>query len=176
MRRYGILLLMLVLATASLLAAAAYNTATVTNAASLRIVNTEDALLSLVPSKGSGNRDATVTIDDKGRLVFEFARGRGGKSFGVQPNSVYQWDHLFKVVNNTSESLDVTVEVTGELRQQVEVKIEGADEFSGPEDTRDLGPGSEKHVSVRITCEDGVSFGNPSDVMRIKAQSKRVSR
>ena len=172
MRRYGMLLLVLVLATASLLAAAAYNSATVTNAASMRIVNTKEALLALMPAGGSGNDDKTVEIDDKGRLVFKFEQGREGKPFGVQPNSVYVWENLFKVKNNTTENLNLTVKVTDDLEKYVEVKIEGTNKFSGPEDMRGLGPSGEKHVSVRITCDDKAKLAKLSGTIVVEATTK----
>lgn len=128
------LLLVLVLTTASLLAAAAYNTATVTNAATLKVSTTDDSLLALSPQAGHvgtnpfgwntpylnvGNKDGTARIDD-GELAIDFSRGAGGYStpdpgsgnHGVQPNSVYIWDNLFMVRNKTSETIDCEIAVS----------------------------------------------------------------
>jgi len=139
MRRYGMLLLVLVLAVTSLLAAAAYNVATVTNAATIKVSTTDDSLLSLTPQVGTaagntygwhsaylnvGNKDGTARIDN-GVLVLDFSRGAGGYStagtyatpgggnHGVQPNSVYIWDNLFMIRNKTAELL--TVELSADL-------------------------------------------------------------
>ena len=120
MRRYGVLLMVLVLATASLLAAAAYNTATVTNAGTLKVINTSGALLALIPLDGKGNLDGTVR-EVNNVLEFEFGRGRGGTMFGLQPHSEYVWNGALRVKNNSAEAVSIKVEVTGNLKNYVDV-------------------------------------------------------
>ena len=155
MRRYGTLLLVLVLATASLLAAAAYNTATVTNMASLTIVSSNEALLALVPkpAKELGNKDGTAFINESdGRLELNFNLGKGGDEFGLQPGSTYEWMRLFEVVNNSNEYLHWKVEVTGDLAEYVDVQAVPPENFWGDvSHGNGLEPGDDDGVNVRIT-------------------------
>lgn len=154
MRRYGTLLLVLVLATASLLAAAAYNSATVTNTASLTIVSTNKALLSLEPNPGAGNKDRTAFINENtGQLVFGFGGGYGGtpsRWWGLQPGSVYVWEGLFKVTNNTGEVVHWVVEVDEALRHYVHVSSGDGPRWNYATPERALGPGDSEWVDVKV--------------------------
>ena len=113
MRRYGLLLMVLVLATASLLAAAAYNTAVVTNAASMTVVETDDALLALTPGT-DGDQTARII---NGQLVINFDRGMVGAyptvlgNRGLQPNSVYTWNDLFTVRGRSNNVLKYKIDL-----------------------------------------------------------------
>lgn len=91
MKRYGIVLMVTVLAMCSLLAAAAYNSATLVNAATLAVVNTNSALLTLRPGGIPGNGDANAYIDGKGMAKYG--------AMGFQGNSVYKWERLFEIRN-----------------------------------------------------------------------------
>lgn len=114
--------MVLVLAVTSLLAAAAYNTATVTNAATLKVTNTNQALVALSPNPAwswtnpPGNLDGTSAMVG-GELYFNFGKGALGADRGLQPNSVYEWIPLFELRNMSKEKIWVTVEVTGDLAQ-----------------------------------------------------------
>lgn len=100
MRRYGMLLLVLVLASASLLAAAAYNSAMVSNASSMVMITTEAAHLALRPNPVH-EANGFVGVTD-GKLWINFA----AVNSGFQPNSSYFFDDLFFVKNNlTSGSI-----------------------------------------------------------------------
>jgi hypothetical protein len=118
------LLLVLVLAVTSLLAAAAYNTATVTNAAQLKITSTNSALVALSPDPAwswtgpPGNLDGTSSIVN-GELFFNFGKGVLGVDRGLQPNSVYEWIPLFELRNMSREKIWVTVTVTGAIAQYI---------------------------------------------------------
>ena len=92
MRRFSILLMVLVLATASLLAAAAYSTAMVANASNVTIIATNDAHLALIPNPLFVD---FVKVDSGGRLVIDFTAGHG-----FQPGSSYAFTNLFYVKNN----------------------------------------------------------------------------
>ncbi len=110
MKRYGIILMVTVLAMCSLLAAAAYNSATVANAATLAVVNTDSALLTLRPGGVPGNGDANAYIDDNGELVFDFTKGLDEYgAMGFQGNSVYKWERLFEIHNKSNEAVDVSI-------------------------------------------------------------------
>jgi hypothetical protein len=120
-RRYGLILLVVLIASAGLLAAAAYNTATVVSAASMNVVNTNEALLALSAFSTTqlGLKDVPVTIED-GELVFRFDMGKGvhetgwrPKQWGFQPNSNYSWTKMFKVTNHSQDNIEYTIEVEG---------------------------------------------------------------
>lgn len=124
MRKVGIVLIILLLAIAGVTAAMAYNNATVVSEGDLRISNTNTALLAIIANGGVGNLDATANYD-QGEMVFRFGKGKNNVFYGLQPNSEYEWNKLFKILNNSNENLEVTVEVTGDLADFVE--IGGAD-------------------------------------------------
>ena len=96
----SLLIVIALLAMASLMAAMALTSATVTNAATIKIVNTQDALVALKPGTGTGNNENTARIVD-GNLVFEFGRGKNGAMYGLQKNSEYVWESLFIVTNHS---------------------------------------------------------------------------
>jgi len=106
-----------------LMAAAAYSSATVTNDAQLKVVNTNESLITLETNtpwswqSKVGAKDHTATIVD-GELFFEFGKGVGRDGttpvfYGLQPNSEYQWNPLFTMRNKSAETIEVTLEATG---------------------------------------------------------------
>lgn len=125
----GLLMVVILLAMASLMATMAYSSAMITNVAHLKVVTTDKALLALENKapwgndrKTTGSKDNTVTIDE-GELVFKFGNGvgsSGGEEFhGLQPNSVYTWNYLFTVKNKSAEDIDVTVYLEGDLANYI---------------------------------------------------------
>ena len=170
--RKSLMIVVALLATACLMAAMAYNSAVVTNAAELKVANTNSALLALGPNGGVGNKDLTAYIED-GNLCFDFGRGDnpffgGDKNYGLQKNSVYTWwasgasnTGLFHIQNRSAETIDLQIDmnnipagVTIELRQSM------GDGGSGPwwnladgayDLPRDLQSGWSCDVGVRIT-------------------------
>ncbi|MGI6113832.1 MAG: hypothetical protein ACOYEJ_06890 [Mahellales bacterium] len=104
----GLILVVVLLCVASLMAAMAYSTATVTNPASMSIVNTSKALLRLEAQNRYDNLDKNAYIED-GELKFNFAKGKDGGLFGVQKNSVYEWNRLFRVQNNSNSNIKFTI-------------------------------------------------------------------
>lgn len=118
MKKKGLLLVVALLALSGLMAAMAYSQATITNAASLTVANTNEALLALKPLGGVGNLDETARLVD-GDLVFSFGRGMGpfaraGKEYGLQRDSVYQWGGnantgMFEIWNNSRDHIHVSM-------------------------------------------------------------------
>jgi hypothetical protein len=136
MRRYGVLLLVLVFTITSLMAPAAYNTVNVVSAANLHIFAAEGSPLSLTPQAGHipgnphgwdarylgvGNKDGTASLV-AGGLALDFSRGArphgspaapygqpGGGNHGVQPNSTYTWYSLFMIRNNSAKTVEVSL-------------------------------------------------------------------
>jgi hypothetical protein len=125
----GLLLVVLLLAISSVMAAMSYNKATVTNASELKIVNTDSALVTLQADapwsweNKIGAKDKT-TVMKNGELFFQFGKGinggTGAEQFhGLQPNSEYQWNHVFTIRNKSAETVKVTVKATGDLAQYI---------------------------------------------------------
>jgi hypothetical protein len=125
----GLLLVVLLLAISSVMAAMSYNKATVTNASELKIVNTDKALVTLQADapwsweNKIGAKDKTTVMKD-GELFFQFGKGINGGTgeaefHGLQPNSVYQWNHVFTVRNKSAETVKVTVKATGEYAKYI---------------------------------------------------------
>ncbi|HHU62780.1 MAG TPA: hypothetical protein GXZ32_00980 [Clostridiales bacterium] len=109
----SLVLVVVLLCVAGLMAAMAYTNAYVANDASMTIVDTTDGSLELGTVGGKGNEDLTARIDENGNLVFNFAKGNLGKDFGFQRNSIYGWERLFYVKNNSSEPVWYTIENEG---------------------------------------------------------------
>lgn len=125
----GLLMVVLLLAISSVMAAMSYNKATVTNAAELKIVNTDKALVTLQADapwsweNKVGAKDKTTVMKD-GELFFQFGKGINGGTgaaefHGLQPNSQYQWNHVFTIRNKSAETVKITVRAKGELAKYV---------------------------------------------------------
>ncbi|WP_308637217.1 hypothetical protein [Paenibacillus silvisoli] len=118
-----LLVVVFLLAISSAMAAMSYNKATVTNAAQLKVVNTNQALLTLEANtpwswqSTVGAKDQTAVMQN-GELFFQFGKGIDGGTgnpvfYGLQPNSEYQWTPLFTLRNKSAETINVTVSATG---------------------------------------------------------------
>ncbi|QUW23533.1 hypothetical protein JSQ81_08545 [Sporosarcina sp. Marseille-Q4063] len=119
----GLLMVVLLLALSSIMAAMSYNKASVTSASELKVVNTNQALLSLEANtpwswqSTVGAKDHTTVVKD-GELFIQFGKGINGGTgaaefYGLQPNSEYQWNPLFTLRNKSAETIKVTVRATG---------------------------------------------------------------
>ncbi len=109
------------LAIAGLMAAYSYTTASVANSATLSVVDTNAATLGLSPGNGYDGVNGHATTNDldqvatesDGNLTFDFNNGLNGGQFGLQQNSTYEWDDLFKVTNNSNNPVQVSLQATG---------------------------------------------------------------
>lgn len=104
MRKASILLLVFLLAVTGVMAAMAFTKAEVTSPGALKVVNTNDALLAIRANTGVGYSDA-VAVTNSGKLVLNFAAGRGETDFGFQPGSQYTFKDLFFVKNNSNDKI-----------------------------------------------------------------------
>ena len=119
MKRRSLLVVVALLCMASLMAAMAYTTATVTNAASMRVTKTEGSLLRFDLAT-NGNQTApesgyTVGVEN-GEMWFDFTQGSSSDA-GFQPNSEYTYSKLFRVINseqNRGNGRTSTIELTAE--------------------------------------------------------------
>ncbi|MEH7387277.1 hypothetical protein V7147_17955 [Bacillus sp. JJ1521] len=141
----GLLMVVFLLAISSVMAAMSYNKATVTNAAELKIVNTDTALVTLQKDapwsweNKTGAKDDTTVMKD-GELFFQFGKGINGGTgeaqfHGLQPNSEYQWNHVFTIRNKSAETVNVTVRATGDLAQYVTFGTSHNPRAASPEPT-----------------------------------------
>lgn len=126
----------LLLCMAFVMASMAYTAATVTNVAALKIVNTNEALISLEDNtpwswqSKVGAKDKTAVVEN-GELVIRFGRGvdRDGitpKFYGLQPNSSYEWSPLFTMRNKSAETIEVTVSIDAAYASYVTFGTMGA--------------------------------------------------
>ncbi|MCL6572508.1 MAG: hypothetical protein K6T88_12630 [Bacillus sp. (in: Bacteria)] len=120
----GLLMVVFLLAISSVMAAMSYNKATVTNASELKVVNTNQSLLTLEANtpwswqSTVGAKDETAVMRN-GELFFQFGKGISGGTgapvfHGLQPNSEYQWNPLFTLRNKSAETIKVTIHATGD--------------------------------------------------------------
>ncbi len=125
MKRKGLLMVVALMAVACLMAAAAYTSATVTNAAALTVTNTNASLVALtadhITDGDVGFKDATAVVASD-VLGFNFNMGRdaddpldGDDEYGLQKESVYTWWDdtnaygLFQVTNNSNDTVQLTI-------------------------------------------------------------------
>ncbi len=119
MKKFGILLVVVLLGVSGVMAAMAYTTMELENLeGSLQVVSTEDALLALSPASDDeiGHKDGAAYIETwdeaKDRLEFDFTRGyEEGEEYGFQWGSKYTWEELFEVTNNSNDRIEVEINV-----------------------------------------------------------------
>lgn len=133
MNKKSVLIMVTLLVSATFMASMAYSRASVTNASTLSIMNTSTSLLSLIPatendgygtgaSFSKGHKDQTASVKD-GNLLIDVNKGLGdvaAGSFGVQKGSIYEFDHLFDVKNNSNEDLQIELLVPASLAPYVD--------------------------------------------------------
>lgn len=108
MRKKGLLIVVALLAIASLMAAMAYTSASLRNTASFKVSNTNAALLAI--TAGDHAAAGYTSGSTSNELVINWAAGHNGE-FGVQSGSVYFWDDLFQITNNSENTVKVTMYV-----------------------------------------------------------------
>lgn len=59
----------------------------------------------------AGYADENAWVDEDGNLHFDFAKGMNGNAFGFQPGSYYEFDRLFKLINQRDRSINVSINV-----------------------------------------------------------------
>lgn len=181
MRRISILVIVGLLVVSTVMAAMAYNTATITNAGEIKISNTNQALLALAPHNGVGNKDLTAEVSN-GNLVFKFGRGNnphfgGDQNYGLQKNSEYIWGGpavsygLFNYQNRSAETIVVEMKVTGlptgvkmyfagqagPMNSWVDMS-DGAFHIIQPLGWGSVASGNSCSVNVKVTVDDTAAF------------------
>lgn len=104
----SLLVVVALLCMASLMAAMAYTSATVTSAAQMRVTSTDMALLRFDNVNNKFEVGYTTGVKD-GELWFDFTQGKVKNGF--QPNSVYTYKNLFRIMNNQDNA---NIKITAE--------------------------------------------------------------
>lgn len=162
----SLLSVVFLLATSSAMAAMSYNHATVESASELKVVNTNEALLTLEANTPwswqdtTGAKDKTAIVKD-GELSFQLGKGvdRDGtteKFYGLQPNSEYQWNPLFTLRNKSAETIQVTLSATGPYAQYITFGTVGQSSVDNPT----WGEKGEAFVIDRVTKETNSGMQN----------------
>ncbi|MGI6604959.1 MAG: hypothetical protein ACOX2S_08005 [bacterium] len=122
----GVLVVVALLAIASVMAAMAYTSAQVRNDMNLKLVDTTEALLALTAGnheaayyKGYGADNYTQV------LAIDLSRGLNGEEFGVQPFSTYIWNELFNVKNNSENAVMVKIRTEPDQQGRAWVRMKG---------------------------------------------------
>ena len=152
MKKKGLLLVVALLALSGLMAAMAYTTANVKQSMTLDVVNTTKALLAL--EAGTHGAASYADTDHQGKqiaskLSINLNRGNGGVNYGLQRDSKYIWDDLFKVTNNSEKTVTVTVDIKRDKGPYIYLKT-GSSWANGPKITFDLAPGDFKWVDMEV--------------------------
>lgn len=111
----SLLMVVMLLAVSSVMAAMSFSSASVKSNMSVSLVDTGDALLALNASDVHNASYLDTTSADV--LEIDLNKGNGDAdedtkgSYGVQESSIYTWNDLFGVTNNSEHAVDVTVTI-----------------------------------------------------------------
>ncbi len=164
------------------MAAMAYTTATVNNDASVKLTNTSQALLSLSPSpihNASYLKKTTAHL-----LIIDLSKGYNNDTFGVQPFSVYTWEDLFKVKNNSENTVKVSIELDPKAQGRIKVSAKADDKWvllsgihsNGSVLSFTLAPNAEQWVSMKTDSLNGhVTTLNYNLIVSAEAQSSTLN-
>ncbi len=93
----------LLITATTVIAVTAYSSATVTNPAQIKIVSTNQALLALSPGIDYGSMINVEVSESTGVLRLDL-------SFDFLTDQSYTYDELFKITNNSAETLTLSLE------------------------------------------------------------------
>lgn len=174
-KKAGIIMIVALLAISGIMAAVAYTQANITNPAGVVTISTDSALLALTPNEGKGYKDQTAYVED-GVLKFNFAAGLGldpddgrapwkqdqiNVTHGLQPGSVYIFEDLFKITNNSFDSVRFKIRVEGDLADFEHMYIgKNATGFSSLAFTLDA---DGKLVAPKPPLHSGISWFYPGN-------------
>ena len=121
----GLIMVVLLLALSSIMAAMSYTSATVTSAMSGTVKSTDASLLAL---KAGSHKAATI---ENGVLKIDFNKGNVSSqpvgSYGVQKNSEYIWNGLFTIGNNSENVVKVKINTEGNPAKGVKLYVKTGD-------------------------------------------------
>ncbi|WP_330630742.1 DUF1102 domain-containing protein [Halocatena halophila] len=148
-------LITIVVAAALVTGSGAFSSATVERTASVEVTGDKSAYLGLQPvENGNGN---FAEVGNDGKLSIDFTKKHktsdGGK--GVNPDSQYTFDDVFHIVNQGTQSVQVSVKDEHEDRLSFYDSEDGS-----PIDGKEIGTG--EHVSVGVKI-DASGLGTEDD-------------
>ena len=178
----SLLMVVLMLAMSSLMAAMSYSSATVTSAMTGSVKSTTESLLAL----NVGKHKATTI--DAGVLKIDFNKGNVTSmpvsTYGLQKQSEYVWNELFSVKNNSENKINATIKLENNLPTGVQMfaKVEGGtwtditntnglviDDIPVAFKTLTL---HEKKVDVKVVVSPNASLGNFNPNLVVAAEAK----
>lgn len=147
-------LVMIVGAVALAAATGAFTTVTAERTMEVNVADDSAALLQLDPVNGD-----YVSIDGTtGQLVIDLDGDSGGPigndAQGLNPNANTTFDNMFKITNQGSETVDITITTTGS--QSASVYLYNGSDVSSSANKTGLAPGTGYNVSIGIDTSDGL--------------------
>lgn len=161
MKRRSLLIVVALLCMASLMAAMAFTSASVTSDAKFTVANSDEALLALIPGDHAAADIGEGSLAQ--RLVINWDKGVGGEDFGIQPYSTYLWEDLFAVRNNSENPIHVEVYLDPDLAPvsvffaQTRVADRWLNVANEPLEF-DLQPGAEEWINTKFESGSGMSM------------------
>ena len=169
----SLMIVVALLAIAGLMAAMAYTSATVTSYGQFEIKNTDEAMLAFIP--GADHGDYAKLIDESDHWTKNASKKLDLDLGIVQSQSVYKWNELFRVQNNTNHWVEVKIELdpegyfpqtTPDVYFQCKKLQDGrwfSPYFWGAPDTEEfsfiLGPNDYEDINVKLDGDKWMSKG-----------------
>ncbi|WP_172373355.1 DUF1102 domain-containing protein [Sporosarcina jiandibaonis] len=175
----GLLMVVLLLALSSIMAAMSYTSATVTSAMSGTVKSTDASLLAL---KAGSHKAATI---DNDILKIDFNKGNVTSmpvsTYGLQKQSEYVWNGLFSVANNSDNVVNVTIKTENNLPAGVKLYVKttggwteinsiNGHTHSGLPVAFKTNAGHEVSVDIKVVVGSNASLGNFAPNLVVSAQ------
>jgi hypothetical protein len=183
-----------------ILGTGAFTSTTADRNATVAVANEDQAYLSLTPSPGVNGGFATQASASNGKklgLDFDDATGTGSASEGVRQNSRYEFDDVFRVRNQGTQTVFVDVDPltgipipggsgTGSTAGTVNAEFYVPDGSGGvtlvqggaeqtPGNVPEVGTGTERGIGVSITTGDGSGYPGVNGPMASEQGSKETT-
>ncbi|MDD2235270.1 MAG: hypothetical protein PHS83_05755 [Clostridia bacterium] len=159
MKKKSLILVLVLLGLSSLMVAMAYTSAEVQAGYTVKVADADKALLALAPHDNSGK---IAYIDDRGNLMLDFGKV-GDKDYGLQPGSTYKWSNLVDVINNSTDTVTVNLEVTGGLTDNLIITDKPGNNGRKIKNT-ELAPGRNNRLMLTFTVSVPENAGIGTDL------------
>jgi len=163
--KMGLFISLVLIIISALVAVVAYSNATIINPAVIKIVSTNDALLSL---SSYNDPCELVTTTSKGLLSFNF-------NFDNKNHQEFNFDELFKIKNNSTDNVKVTIESDGvnyislqPSTSSIYFVVNGINKGN----YYDLSSGEKITIKVSFTIPENTSQVEIDGVLRVKAVTR----
>lgn len=159
----SLLMVVFLLALSSVMAAMSFSSAKVTNAMEGTVTETSESLLTFRLKNSSNNvHDHSAAFMDGGVLNLNFDNGRlknNGQpwKFGLQRDSVYVWENLFEVKNQSENRVSITIGTESQVPAGVKISVNAGDGFKEIGHTAvsfgKMGVADSKHISIKVEVD-----------------------